>query len=598
MIGPGEVVNIPVTVFAMDNKIKKVKVTIQTNAFFELQDEATKEVIFTEMGDKIVYFKVKIAEAVGKGFVKFDVSSANEKAHYETYIDVRNPNPVLKEFYKETLSAGKKEWKQSIQSFGVDGTNNLSLEVSALYPINLENRLNYLIRYPYGCVEQTTSSVFPQLHLNKYVHLSPKKQKEIEKNIKSGIQRLTEFQTYSGGLSYWPGGQWENAWGTNYAGHFLLEAENSGYHVPSAFKTNWIAYQTQMAENFGSSSREWEQTTQAYRLYLLAMAKKPVLGAMNRLKQRHTRYNMASWYLAGAYELVGQHQVARDLASNLSIPNTEYRHLGYTYGSDSRDKAIILSISALLKKKTTSEKLVKDLCYKLADNERYMSTQTTAYSLVAIAHYLNMRKSGTLKFQYRIDKGDWLTITDDKTIWTKMIKIDQGPHDIELKNLTEHKLHPRITVEGQPMPNQHTAEKNVNNRLIMSINYTQNGKQVNPKNIKQGTDVKIEVYIRNPSNQDYQELALAHIFPSGWEVHNQRMDNSTNNNYAQPEYMDIRDDRVNLFFDLKAKKSKTFSYTISGSYAGDYYLPSIVCQAMYDNSIYASQTGKWVKVVR
>lgn len=227
-----------------------------------------------------------------------------------------------------------------------------------------------------------------------------------------------------------------------------------------------------------------------------------------------------------------------------------------------------------------------------------MSTQTTAYSLVSIAHYLKMNNSSTLNFKYRIDKGEWKTVTDDKTIWSKTIAVDQGAHDVEIENLTSNKLHPHLTMEGQPMPSQYSNEADESKRLTMVVKYSQNGRAVSPTSIQQGTDVKIEVTIHNPSNQDYSELALTHIFPSGWEVHNQRMDNSVNTTYDRPEYLDLRDDRVNLFFDLKNNKSKTFSYTISGSYAGDFYLPTIKCQAMYDHTIYASKAGQWVKVVR
>jgi uncharacterized protein YfaS (alpha-2-macroglobulin family) len=90
--------------------------------------------------------------------------------------------------------------------------------------MNLERRLDYLIQYPHGCVEQTTSSVFPQLYLSTLVKLDEQKKRAIDANIRAGIDRLRLFQIAGGGFTYWPGSaaNFYNDWASNYAGHFLL----------------------------------------------------------------------------------------------------------------------------------------------------------------------------------------------------------------------------------------------------------------------------------------------------------------------------------------------------------------------------------------
>ena len=80
-----------------------------------------------------------------------------------------------------------------------------NLEVSALPPINLDGRLEYLIHYPYGCLEQTTSSVFPQLYLPALIKLDQNRRLEVENNIRAGLARLRSLQHPSGGFAYWPG---------------------------------------------------------------------------------------------------------------------------------------------------------------------------------------------------------------------------------------------------------------------------------------------------------------------------------------------------------------------------------------------------------
>jgi uncharacterized protein YfaS (alpha-2-macroglobulin family) len=102
------------------------------------------------------------------------------------------------------LAAGEK-WVCEQSAFGIEGTNKLQLEVSSLPPLNLGRRLEYLIRYPHGCVEQTTSSVFPQVYLPSLLSLSADDQQKVKKNVTAGIERLQRFQLANGAFTYWPG---------------------------------------------------------------------------------------------------------------------------------------------------------------------------------------------------------------------------------------------------------------------------------------------------------------------------------------------------------------------------------------------------------
>jgi alpha-2-macroglobulin len=96
----------------------------------------------------------------------------------------------------------------------------------------------------------------------------------------------------------------------------------------------------------------------------------------------------------------------------------------------------------------------------------------------------------------------------------------------------------------------------------------------------------------------YKEMALTQVFPSGWEIHNARMDRlTTYTNTAIPEYQDLRDDRVLSYFDIAAGKSHTYRVQLNAAYLGKYYLPTTACEAMYDNTIAARQPGMWVEVV-
>jgi uncharacterized protein YfaS (alpha-2-macroglobulin family) len=115
--------------------------------------------------------------------------------------------------------------------------------------------------------------------------------------------------------------------------------------------------------------------------------------------------------------------------------------------------------------------------------------------------------------------------------------------------------------------------------------------------LEQGQDFYAEIKVSNPGTRgNLRELALSHIVPSGWEIHNNRMDEFNSNESAYFTYQDIRDDRLYTYFDLNRNQTKTFKVQLNSSYLGKFYLPGIVVEAMYDHSIYARSKGQWVEV--
>jgi hypothetical protein len=93
-------------------------------------------------------------------------------------------------------------------------------------------------------------------------------------------------------------------------------------------------------------------------------------------------------------------------------------------------------------------------------------------------------------------------------------------------------------------------------------------------------------------------MALSMLIPSGWEIINSRMEavNTLNSKTDVPDYQDIRDDRVYMYFSLPKGSTKTFSVLLQSAYPGKFYLPSVQVEAMYDGSVRAYSGGYWVQV--
>lgn len=601
VLGPSETIQLPVTVFGLENNIRSANVTLNTNGLLEIVGERTKTVTFSQPGEQLVYFDVRVKPQTGVAKVTVTATSGAEKAEETTELQVRNPNPAITNILEQTVE-GKGNWNTAFSPVGMTGTNTGTLEVSTIPSLNLAKRLRYLIDYPHGCIEQTTSAVFPQLALNQLTDLKSSQQAEIDRNIKAGINRIKGFQASDGGFSYWPGEGRSDEWGSNYAGHFLLEAQAKGYAIPPGLLDQWKKYQRNKAATWAPSTYNFYggDLIQSYRLYLLALAKVPELGAMNRLKEFKYISPAAKWRLAATYRLAGQPEVANTLISGLSTEVKPYNQLGGTYGSDLRDKAMILEVLTLIGQRSKANELVKQIAAQLSQ-ENWYSTQTTAYALLAIAKFCGSNTGGSkMNFSYQLN-GAKGAVNGNAYVTQIPVNFNSANGTVSLQNNGGNVLYARLILQGQPEAGQEPVATHQPEILDMQVKYsTRNGKPLDPATLQQGTDFMATVTIRNPGKRGYYEqMALSQIFPSGWEIINTRLMESDSAFSQSPfTYMDIRDDRVYTYFNIEENKTRTYNVLLNAAYLGRYYLPAVSCEAMYDNTIHDFMPGKWVEIVK
>jgi uncharacterized protein YfaS (alpha-2-macroglobulin family) len=118
--------------------------------------------------------------------------------------------------------------------------------------------------------------------------------------------------------------------------------------------------------------------------------------------------------------------------------------------------------------------------------------------------------------------------------------------------------------------------------------------------LEQGTEFYATVTVKNPGLRGlYENMALAQVFPSGWEINNLRLtDDEGTEKTDRGDYQDIRDDRVYTYFSLGAGRQRTFRVSLTASFSGTFYLPGVSCEAMYDHSVSAKEKGQVVEVVK
>jgi uncharacterized protein YfaS (alpha-2-macroglobulin family) len=608
VLGPGESFYLPVDVITMKAGVGAVTVKVSAQGPVSVDGEAQKIMTMNQPANELAVFKMKTEAALGAATVRVEARSRLYASVSTTEIAVRPSAPRISTTSEQMVEKDK-TITVAIPNDGVLGSNEATLSVRRLPNLNFDHRLEWLVHYPYGCIEQTTSSVFPQLHLKAFLK-GTKFDKAIDTNINAGISRLKSFVTPSGGFAYWPGGPSADSWGTNYAGHFLLEAKKLGYSVPDEMLANWLRFQHSMALKAEDSVLE-----RVYRVYLLAMAGDPDMAAMNLLKENHLK-NMSNperWMFGAAYKLAGYDGVSREILQKAGMEVREYHETWGTYGSTLRDQAIILEALVLFNRLPEARRLFETLGANVS-SEAWYSTQTVAYSLLAMGKYLQK-----LDMDYNGKKPrlvGWIQLPNGKKVrfdsQDLMVrqKIDQGfgqEAKVYLSPDTSLGMaYVNLDWSGVPLASTLPAEEK---NLGLKVEWCDDeGNEVDPASVRQGKNFWGKITVTRQDNWErVDNVALVQVLPSGWEVENTRLTGITLPEWVQSlktgqeDYLDIRDDRIMWFFNLRDNRwdegnHYVFVFKVNAITAGTFQLPATLVEAMYDHEFRATTTGKKVTV--
>ncbi len=572
-------------IFKTENRIKNATLSVRSkNSLIKISPD-TQTIDFKSATNLEVMMDANVSDnRIGKELLEFELKSEDYTYKNEIEIDIKPINAYTYENNTSLIKAG--ESKEFIIKDYILGTTNATLKLSPTPILDMDKRIKYLLNYPYGCIEQTTSAVLPQLFLDKF-STEFDKQKAIN-NINAAIERYSNFQTADGGFAYWQGGDESNAWGSNYAGMFLILAKQNGYFVPDSMYERWLKYE----QNFVQKSvyRDYMMDIKANSLYLLAMAKKPNISEMNLLYDNlNTLSTEAKWQLAAAYKLAGVEDTAKQIASKISIePDSKYSF--YTYGSLVRDEAIIANAYKQIYG-TNNEELLQKISDTLLSKD-YLSTQSTGYALYALAMGANLENmnenfmDATLKIDdqaYTINQNQMqiFSFNDEKAIVSanKDIFVSFGVEGVKAS-------------ENSVFSNKISLDRAF---------YDEKGNKISPSEIGSGQTFYMRISVSLNEGANYvSNIALTQILPSGWEVSNTLLDDNTpsfikNSNY---DFIDVRDDKIMWFFGLNKNRTHHFYIKLNAITPGSYTLSGAYAEAMYDDTYRALSESEKVVVKR
>ena len=607
VLGPGDRIEVPVTVFAMADSLGDVEVSLQVDGPLVLDGPARQRVHFSGVGERDLYFALRAEMAVGAAQIEIAARAAAAQTLQTVDIQVRASSPKLYESVERQIRPGTQS-TFAVPDKGISGTNRARINVRRRPDFNFGNHLLRLVRYPYGCIEQMVSSAFPQLYLKQVLTLEAAERDlvaaDIDAHINAAILHLRRFQLPDHSFSYWPGNRSTSVWGSLYAGHFLIEARDLGYYVPDDLLADWLRYQQSQA----LTTRD-ALMIRVYRIYLLALAGEAPIGAMNLLVENNLKHmnDTEKWLLAASYLRAGVGQKADAIARAAGALVEDYAEFSGTYGSGLRDKALILDAMVAFARWDAADGLAKELALALSSGQ-WHSTQTTAVTLLALGKYLNALEDdgvSPLTGHILLPTGERLEFhTEELGYQVQITDGFGGEVQVHLdQDLGIERAFVALDWEGVPLQGPGV---DISTHLDLTAKWLdEDGMPIEPDSLGQGTSFWGHFRVANPTYAEaVEEVALEQILPAGWEIENVRLlktdvpDWMSSLQLNQEDYVDIRDDRIIWFFDLHRKQHLDFVVKLNTVMAGEFTLPPTQVEAMYNKDFRALKAGGKVVVGR
>ncbi|HFB99977.1 MAG TPA: hypothetical protein ENJ53_04150, partial [Phaeodactylibacter sp.] len=589
-------VDVPITIFKDEPSIKNVEILAKASNDLVKFSKHNMTKSLADNDQSLATLQFSTGLEAGTTEVVFDGKANGFNAHEATKIFINYPNSYSDQQDIFKIEAGN-ELKIPIESFGFEKTKHVDLQISGALIPNFTKHYHSLIRYPYGCLEQTTSRAIAMLHIEDLMAMTPKEKIENRDFLDAAILKIQSFQQYDGRFNYWRNGYYHH-WADLYAGHYLLEARDKNLLFKDDALRLWLKHKTNLANQWqmqisGTAEiHEYtiarEEVIQAYRLFLLAKAGKPAKSAMNRFRKRILKPKIAKVLLAGAYYYTGMNDIGKELLNRALTQgySDKINTYSYSFGSPIRNKAITIYIMSLFERGNQLDEYYADWV-KEVNQQRWLSTQEKGFIFMACAAYfgeqLNVSENIDFELQSKLFKKrakipaneqrryqwSWENITDQATI----------------KNHGQSKLY---VIKTQRAISKELYQNAAANGLQLSVEYSKiNGDPLDLKNIKQGEEILVSVVVKNVDILDQENLALTVKMPSGWELLNPRLYSTNVDEDAHFIFQDFRDDKVYTFFNLAKNTERAYSFRAKANLTGDYFLPAVRCENMYRGNIYA-----------
>lgn len=333
---------------------------------------------------------VETGTAVWKWTARFTSGETMHKDMVQTTLRVGYPAPLLRHVKTRRIEGGVENLLADVDPQLLDGRGTVRVSLTNSRAIELQEALNQLLHYPYGCAEQTTSSTMPWLTLNSLRDRLPSLQRsddEIARSIQRGVSRLLAMQTDSGGLSYWPGQHQPMLWGSAYASLALTHARVQGHAVPAEDYERlmkWMSEQLRGTAEMKSLDDLRQRCLVVYALALAGRAEPAYHTLLFDKRADLTEEDRALLALA-ILESKGPAPMVDEL---LAAPRARLADDESWFWSPARSVALQLLCWSRHRAKSPQTEALADQLFDLRRGGHWWTTQGNVWSLLSMGDYL------------------------------------------------------------------------------------------------------------------------------------------------------------------------------------------------------------------
>ncbi|MCH9740514.1 MAG: hypothetical protein K0U38_06700, partial [Epsilonproteobacteria bacterium] len=583
----GDKIDVPIRIFNTTKTTKTITLSskLSDNLSFDISES---NMTIPANSSKLLNAKLT-AKEVGKGEINIQASFGHEEVSKSVELPIYNPYAISTKTFKGISN--------KTETFTVPNAYKgakVYLTLSDNLIGSMRDDLKYLIAYPYGCVEQTTSKLLAMHHANTFL-ANDTLVGESQNFIRQGIKKLRNMQNYYGEFSYWEEGGEVHPYASLYAAQTLLELKRDGVEIESSMIEKIIKMLKSVTTQNAQYLAQYSKFHRIYAAYILAEDHNLDASSANMLLEQklYEKHFLSTYYLAAIFKMQGKEQKALELYN--SMPNTlksytrNYGNLSGNFESNRRDMFLHFMVKSQYFKKEA-----KDLATVQQSLDELYSTQEKAMALKAISLYLGKPKKSKLDVTLDINgqsqkhtqaismvveklKSDTITLTPKSATMSYNIEL--------VKHLP--KAMKNTLSSAQPLS-------------IMREFIDEDTQKVSLSHLKQGDKIYAKVTVANMGK--INDVVVNQRIPACLSVVNsnitERNEKFKNVNINQ-KYREIRDDRVLHFIDL-AKKEKYDNIAQSHrvipnqgliftplivTTEGECQLPAVISEAMYDSRI-------------
>jgi uncharacterized protein YfaS (alpha-2-macroglobulin family) len=606
-LSQNDTLNIPVTVVNTTNESGKVNVKINLQGPINSVSKNNVSVDLGPKGQKQVMFKVNTDLRVGLGKISFTTTGlASVKEEME--IAVRPNSPFIQDASAGVIRAGQKINIQLPAGY-VNGTQKYTFTVSKFPAIQHTRALKRLLGYPYGCLEQTVAKAFPLLYFGEVAKAAAPELYQKSNPIffvNEAIRKIESMQLYNGSLTYWPGGNYSNYWADVFAAHFLIEAKKAGFNINSKkldLLLNYIhqkATEKEMYNYAYYSKGQLVFTKKAlkeniYTLYVLAMNGRPDISLMNYYRARPGIITRDMQYmLAAAYGMARDWQSFNSLVPKTFEAENASRLSGGNFDSEIRSNAIMLNV--LMDADPNNAQIPLLVKYLVSQADDMYSTQDLSWSFLSLGKAAKVNNNSNVNVKVLSGQESLLSFTGN-TVTIQSTSIGNKP--ITVNSSGNGQVYYFWSAEGVKLDSP-VKEEDVNIKIRRNW-FDRNGREIKNNTVKQGQLIICKISLTG-GTRNIDNVAVSDLIPAGFEILNPRTTSMSEiswlTNHSDPDFMDIRDDRVLFFTNVNARLTQEFYYMLRAVNLGTFSQPAIGAEAMYDPSCRSYNGAEKISVIK